>query len=99
MTVYFVFNQEIHDQEKFKKYITRAKPAVLKHGGKMLINEPNLNVIEGKPNSLLVVLEFESEEAARKWYDSSDIQDIIHMRLEAAKGWAVIAPKYEMPSS
>jgi len=98
MSVYFIFNQEITDADKYQEYVVLAKPTVPKYGGKTVVLEPDVNVIEGEPLSMVVVSEFESEEAALKWYNSPEYQEIIDMRFESTNGWAVIAPKYEPAS-
>lgn len=99
MSVYFIFNLEITDAEKYQEYVALAKPTVPKYGGKTIILETNVNIIEGTPYSIIVVVEFESEEAALRWYNSPEYQEIITMRFASARGWAVMAPKYETPLS
>jgi uncharacterized protein (DUF1330 family) len=41
-----------------------------------------------------VIIEFESEEAARRWYESPEYTAIKHYREEASEGWGAIVLRY-----
>jgi uncharacterized protein (DUF1330 family) len=92
MSVYVIFSQEITDAEKYQEYAALAKLTVPKHGGKTIVRESNVNIIEGQPCPRIIIVEFESEAAALGWYNSPEYQEIIAMRLESTQGWMVIAP-------
>ena len=69
-----IYNKII-DQEKLQKYVVDALPAMMANGGKKaLARSGNITQIEGIPPERAVILEFESEEAAKNAYISEDYQ-------------------------
>jgi uncharacterized protein (DUF1330 family) len=57
-------------------------------------------VIEGSwKGKRVVVLEFDSVDAARKWYNSPDYQAIIGERHKAADANAILVEEFVMPGS
>ena len=92
MAGYVIAQIEITDAETFGKYRDLVAPTIAKHGGRYLIRGGELTPLEETPpRPRLVVIEFESVEAARRWYDSDDYAPLIKMRQSAAKGSAYIA--------
>ncbi len=85
MAAYVVIQAEVTDPEKFKKYQELAGPAVRRYGGKVLAAGGNFETLEGTwPRPTLVMLEFDSVEKAKDWYDSPEYQDAIVARQGAA---------------
>jgi len=69
-----IYNKVI-DQEKLQKYAADALPAMMANGGKKaLARSGNITQIEGIPPERVVILEFESVEAAKNAYNSEDYQ-------------------------
>ena len=69
-----IYNKII-DQEKLQKYAVDALPAMMANGGKkVLARSANITKIEGIPPERVVILEFESVEAAKNAYNSEDYQ-------------------------
>ena len=50
------------------------KPVLEEYGGKVLVRTPNVETREGKKTGVVVVLEFESMDKARKCYESEAYQ-------------------------
>ena len=68
-----------------KKAITHIfQPSAqqLAHQGKILVAGPNSTPVEGDPGGVTVVLEFPSREALEGWYNSSEYQEILNLRLD-----------------
>jgi uncharacterized protein (DUF1330 family) len=66
-------------------------PTIGEGGGKAIVADTNPQVIEGDwHGNQTVVLEFESVEAARAWYESEGYQNAAKMRQAAADSNAVI---------
>ncbi len=99
MPAYIVANQTITDPETFEKYARAAGPTVAAHGGKLLVAGPGSEVLEGNPDPATVVMEFESVEKAKAWYDSAEYQAIIGLRLASTTGWLLVAPQFVPPQS
>jgi uncharacterized protein (DUF1330 family) len=86
MRAYMIVDEDVFDSEGIADYAKAAGPTIAKYGGKALIRTTENEVLEGtwKPKRL-VVLEFESKAAAKRWYDSPEYQAIIPLRQKAAK--------------
>ena len=69
-----IYNKII-DQDKLQKYAVDALPAMMASGvKKTLARSANITQIEGIPPERVVILEFESVEAAKNAYNSEDYQ-------------------------
>lgn len=92
MPAYFVFNYTVNDADKYNQYRDVVGSTLSQYGGKVLVATGDFKIIEGEPQSILIVLEFESREAAQIWYDSDEYAAIKHLRIEASSdGWSVLA--------
>jgi uncharacterized protein (DUF1330 family) len=85
MAVYLVSNVEVHDPVQFKNYQLPGRAAVFQYGGKFLAEGAAPEPIEGDwaPKRMAIV-EFESVEAAKTFYNSPDYQAARQHRLPAA---------------
>ena len=97
---YVIFTEVIRDQPRYDGYVQKAVPTILKSGGRPIVVHDNPEVIEGKwHGTKTVVLEFDSVEAARKWYRSPEYQSVIRERHASAEANAVIVAGFEMPAA
>jgi uncharacterized protein (DUF1330 family) len=97
---YVIFTEIIRDQNQFNSYIQKALPTILGAGGRPLIVQDDPEVIEGQwHGTRTVVLEFDSVEAARKWYHSPDYQSVAGERHACTETNAVIVSGFQMPPS
>ncbi len=95
---YFIFTEDIHDQNGINAYGAKAIPTVLQSGGRPIVVEDNADVIEGTwHGSRTIIIEFDSVDAAKGWYNSPEYQAVIGMRHAAAESNAVIVSGFEMP--
>ena len=99
MSYYLVVNFDVTDQKMYKQYRSVVDPTLTKYGAKILVLDHAPNDIEGESRHTLVVLEFESEEAAMRWYNSPEYQAVVRLRLDATEGWMRGAPQFVMPTS
>jgi uncharacterized protein (DUF1330 family) len=98
-TGYVIFTEDIHDQAQIDAYAQQALPTILQAGGKILVVDDAPEQIEGSwHGKRTVILEFESVEAARNWYMSSEYQEIAPQRHAAADSNAAIVAGFEMPT-
>lgn len=96
---YAIFTEVIQDRARYDGYVQKALPTVMQNGGRAIIVADNAEVIEGEwHGSRVVVLEFDSVEAARNWYDSSEYQSVIGERHASTEANAVIVSGFEMPT-
>jgi uncharacterized protein (DUF1330 family) len=90
MSAYLVVDIHRTNVEQASRYSARSGPNVEQHGGRYLARGGDTVTLEGdwEPERL-VVIEFESVEAARAWYDSADYQEIKTLR-EGAGEWRMV---------
>ncbi|MBT91815.1 MAG: hypothetical protein CMI82_01040 [Candidatus Pelagibacter sp.] len=66
---YMVADLHVRDKEGLEKFRKMAKPILEEYGGKALVRTPNAEAREGKKTGVVVVIEFESMDQARKCYE------------------------------
>ena len=97
---YFMITEDIKDEDGLNAYSGKAVPTILQSGGKPIVVDRNVEVLEGKwHGTQTIVVEFDSVDAARAWYNSDAYQAIIGERHAAADSNAVIVSGFEMPGS
>ncbi len=85
MPAYLIVETDITDPVQYEQYKTAAAAAVAAAGGRYVVRGGELAVVEGDWNpERLVVLEFESLEAVKRFYDSPDYRAAIKLREGAA---------------
>ena len=90
MPAYLVVDVRRTDRERAARYSALSGPNVEQHGGRYLARGGATLVLEGDWDpDRLVVIEFDSVEAAREWYDSPDYTDIRALR-EGAGEWRMV---------
>ena len=85
MSVYLISNVEVRDPELFRNYQKPGHAAAVQYGGKFLAEGASPESLEGDwaPKRMAIV-EFESAEAARTFYNSPEYQAARQHRLKAA---------------
>ena len=71
---YLVANIRVHDKEKFAEFSGMAAPAIKKYGGTVLAKGPGAERLEGEVKGIVMMVEFESIDAARTFYNSEEYQ-------------------------
>jgi len=97
MSGYVIANYTINDPEAFEKYPPAVGPTIAQYGGRLLVADRGVNAVEGSPQPVIVVVEFESVEAARRWYDSPENTAVKGLRTSTTDGWLAIADAFVMP--
>jgi uncharacterized protein (DUF1330 family) len=90
VAAYVVVDVERTDLERAARYSELSGPSVERHGGRFLARGGAISVLEGgwRPERL-VVIEFESAEAACEWYDSEDYRAAREVRKDAGD-WRMV---------
>ena len=97
MRGYLIANYTINDPNTYQKYVEAVMPVITKYGGKLIIGDFELKKLEGNPNQGVVVVEFESTEAAERFYNSPEYTEGKKLRLASTKGWVGIAKEFTPP--
>ena len=91
MAAYIVAQFKVHDPAMFQRYREAVTPLVDRFGGRFRVRGGELDVLEGDwPLPRLVVIEFQSRDAARLFYDSPEYQKILPLRQNSADGTVAI---------
>lgn len=91
MSAYLVASIEVMDPETYQQYIPGARASIQAHGGQMLAVDQSTEVLEGSAPARTIIVQFPDKATAQAWYQSSDYQSVIHLRLESSKSTVVIA--------
>jgi uncharacterized protein (DUF1330 family) len=81
---YIVSRVDILDPEKYREYAAAATKVIADHGGKALARGGKHEALEGAARARNVVLEFESFDAARRYFHSDAYQAARALREGAA---------------
>ena len=89
---YLIGDIEVTDRDLYSKYAAGVPGIVALYGGKYLVRGVAGEVLEGGwTPKRLVVLEFESIQRAKDWYDSPEYANLKKMRQSASKGNLIFA--------
>jgi uncharacterized protein (DUF1330 family) len=95
---YVILTEAVRDQAGIDAYARAAGPSMVSGGASVLAADGQPQVLEGSwHGDRTVVLEFDSVEAARAWYESPEYEKAKPLRQAAADTNAVIVAGFEMP--
>ena len=81
---YIVANIRVTDQNRFQEFSGMAGPAIKKYGGRVLARGPGADRLEGDVSGIVMMIEFESKEAADTFYHSEEYQAAKAVRVECS---------------
>ncbi|MGH9041092.1 MAG: DUF1330 domain-containing protein, partial [Acidimicrobiia bacterium] len=84
MPGYLIMDCEVTDPAGYEKFKALAEPAIAAHGGRYLVRGGALEALEGDWHSRIIVLEFDTREAALEFYNSDEYQAAREIRLETS---------------
>ena len=85
MPAYLVGNVSVEDVEGFAEYSERVPETIERYGGTYRVRGGKFEVLEGSwAPTRLVVLEFDSFEQAKRWYESEEYQALVAIRQRCA---------------
>lgn len=91
MPVYMFFNETVTDPAVFETYRVQAGPMILGYGGKYVVRGGAVTNLEGDPKlGRVVIIEWESMEAAKRFYFSPEYQVLVKLRQSCTVGTAAI---------
>jgi uncharacterized protein (DUF1330 family) len=91
MAVYVIAQGRIEDREMLDQYVSQVLPTIRAGGGRILAFAEAPEVVEGEvEHPRTVILEFESKQAFRAWYDSAEYQEILPLRLDSTPGSLIV---------
>jgi uncharacterized protein (DUF1330 family) len=82
---YVVSRVDVTDPEVYARYAAAATKAIVAHGGRPLARGGRYEALEGRARARNVVLEFDSYDAARAYFYSTEYQAARAMRQGEAE--------------
>ncbi len=92
---YWIAHVEVRDAEGYKGYVTAARGAFEKYGGKFLARGGTFETLEGKGRARNVVIEFPSLQAAHDCYHSPEYQAAKAIRVQFADAEMVLVEGFD----
>ncbi|HEY5886615.1 MAG TPA: DUF1330 domain-containing protein [Acidimicrobiales bacterium] len=94
---YVILTEDIHDPAGMAAYGEASAAALVDHGGRVLVVDENVEVLEGEwHGTRTVIVEYSSVEQARQWYQSNGYQAVLPLRQAASKCNVVIATGFTL---
>ncbi|MDH0612965.1 MULTISPECIES: DUF1330 domain-containing protein [unclassified Agrobacterium] len=81
---YWIARVDVRDNERYKDYVTTAKPAFERFGANFLARGGALTELEGKARARNVIIEFPSVQHAIDCYNSPEYQAAAKIRQEVS---------------
>src|ERR1700730_16191120 len=82
---YFLGEFEITDPAIYEAYRAKVPDIISDHGGRILVRGRDAQPFDGSmPQRRFVIVEFDSPEAARTFYDSDAYRRVLPFRLNAS---------------
>ncbi|MBV9783130.1 MAG: DUF1330 domain-containing protein [Acidisphaera sp.] len=95
MPAYLIANVTITDPEGFKHYGEQVSAVIAQYGGRYLVRGGVIHPMEGDHGfDRLVVVEFPSMEAAKRFYDSPEYAPLLKLRIETTRSRLAFAEGY-----
>ena len=91
MTAYVIARVAVHDRAPYDRYAAAFLPVLQRYGGRLLSADEAPEGMEGDDTRKVVLLAFDSSEAARAWADSPEYRLIARDRDAGASVTAVLA--------
>jgi len=82
---YVIADIDVTEPEQFGRYRELSTVAAARYGGRFLVRGGSTDVLEGdRQPARVVIVEFDSVEAARRWYDSPEYREARAVRQAAS---------------
>lgn len=96
MPAYLIVRMNVTDMKQYSEYMKLTPDIINKYGGKFIIRGGEKVVLEGPEiTDRMVMVKFESMEAAQAFYNSEEYQAAIEVRKDAATGSFVVVEGLE----
>lgn len=86
MPAYLIADVTVTDAERYRPYTERVPAVIAQYGGRYLVRGGAVHPMEGDPGfDRLVVIEFPSMEAAKRFYNSPEYAPLLELRMQATR--------------
>lgn len=77
---YLIARIRVRDKDAFEEFKAMSGAAIKAHNGKVLVRNPSPDTREGGEQGLAIVIEFDSLDAAKNFYESEAYSDARRVR-------------------
>ena len=92
---YIIGQITITDPKKYQRYALETESIIKKFGGRYLVRGGTQIIAEGAPQGTRdVVVEFDTIEKAKEFYNSQEYAEIIDIRKENSTGYILMVEGY-----
>ena len=96
MAAYLIAFIDVQDPEKYAKYTAQTPGVIAKFGGRFIVRNGDKTTPEGPEETRrMVVLEFDSLDAAHIFYYSDEYQEVLKLRQAASEGQVIIVDGFD----
>jgi uncharacterized protein (DUF1330 family) len=100
MPTYIVGDIHISDPATYQAHLPRALATVARFGGRVIAGGGKIDLLEGDPMPEgIFIIEFQTADAARRWYQSDDYQEALKVRLSSSRGRVFLIEGNEISSA
>ena len=87
IAVYMIANLVVEDADRYRQYEKGFFPILKRHGGEFFTYDDKSITFEGDspPPGRVIIFTFPSEDAAKKWYDDPEYQELSEHRRAGTK--------------
>jgi len=98
MSAYIIVNIEVTDPVPYAEYIQKAPPTIAQYNGRYLARGGPAEKLEGgyEPRRV-VVLEFDTFENAKAWWDSEEYRALRDLRQRSATADMILVDGVKVP--
>jgi uncharacterized protein (DUF1330 family) len=91
VAAYIIAEVQVTDPERYEEYRRQVEGTIAQYGGRYKVRGGKAEALEGDaPRGRLVVLEFDSYEQARTWYDSEEYAGPKALRQDTSIGRLIL---------
>src|SRR4051812_38758803 len=100
MAGYIIAEVQVTDPERYEEYRRQVEGTIAAYGGKYLVRGGKSEGLEGdSPKGRLVVIEFDSYDRAKAWYDSQEYAGPKSLRQDTSTGRVILVDGYDQPTT
>ncbi len=87
MAAYIIADVNVTDQTGYEEYRRQVSATLTPYGGRFLVRGGQVTLLEGSwETGRIVILEFDSSELARRWFDSAEYAPVKAIRQQNSTG-------------
>jgi uncharacterized protein (DUF1330 family) len=91
MAAYLLALVDVKDPEAYSKYTARTPDVIARYGGRFIVRNGEKSTPEGPEETRrMVIVEFDSLDAAHTFYYSDEYQEVLKLRQAASEGQVII---------